>query len=282
MPELPELEVLRENLGKRITGCVIKKFVILKPYVQKTLLPDKLTPQKITGISRRGKFISIDAERNRFVIHLMLSGRLKLKPSSPSTAPLLKSTAAALFFENSILQLTEEAKLKRMSLWIVDADTDFTDIKSLGPEPLSPDFTIDRFSTIIFASRQRLKSFLVNQRNIAGIGNAYSDEICWEARLSPFKQASKLTDDELRRVYDAIDKVLREGISETRKAAGDSIDIPEKRLFMKVHRHRNEHCPRCGTDVAWVSTTARNTYYCPSCQTGGKLLKDGRTSKFLK
>ncbi|MBD3285927.1 hypothetical protein GF359_05555 [candidate division WOR-3 bacterium] len=279
MPELPELEVLRENLENRLKDRVLRELRIRKPYIQKTPQPDDLFPQKVTAVSRRGKYIIIDAERNRFIIHLMLSGRMKLRSSSD---PVLKSTAAVFVFCDSFLQLTEEARLKRMSLWIVVSDVKVDDIKPLGPEPLSPDFTPERFSSIISTSRQRLKSFLVNQRNMAGIGNAYADEICWEAGLSPFRQASKLTGEEIERVYAAIGKVLREGISQIRRAAGDSLDIGEKRGFMKVHRRKDEPCPRCGKPIAWVSTTSRNTYYCPGCQTGGKVLKDGRRSRFLK
>ncbi|MBN2379552.1 Fpg/Nei family DNA glycosylase [candidate division WOR-3 bacterium] len=279
MPELPELEVLRVNLARQIGGKRLQRFLIRKPYIQKTTLPDDLEGQNITGITRRGKYIVIDAERNRFIIHLMFRGRLKWM--SPD-AEIMKSAAAVMTFPEGTIQLVEDAKLKRMSLWIIGANVEADHLRRLGPEPLTPEFTKDRLASIISTSHERLKGFLVNQRNVAGIGNAYSDEICWDAGLSPFKQSNKLTPQEITRLYNSIGKVLREGIFQTRKVAGDSLDIPEKREFMNVHRHKDEPCPRCGTTIAWVSTSSRNTYYCPGCQTGGKVLKDGRTSKFLR
>ncbi len=147
---------------------------------------------------------------------------------------------------------------------------------------MSEEFTVDRLAELLRGSRERLKNFLLNQRNVAGIGNAYADEICWQAGLSPFKQANKLTSDEVARLHGAIRKTLIEATKETRRLTGDRIEIDESRPFMAVHRRKGEPCPRCGTRVQWVSTTARDTFYCPRCQTEGRILKDGRTSRFLK
>lgn len=279
MPELPELEVMKDNLDRLIKGRRLEALQILKPYIQKTPLPEGLPGQLVTAVSRRGKYIEIDLERHRFIIHLMLSGRLRF---SLQNQPVLKSASAVMRFDSGFIQFLEESKLKQMGLWIVPKDIRIDDLKSLGPEPLSPGFTPDRLRSLLAASRERLKLFLVNQANVAGIGNAYSDEICWEAGLSPFKPSSKLTPDEVENVHEAISNVLNHAITETRREAGDVLDIPEKRGFLKVHRHKDEPCPRCGTKIAWVSTTSRNTYYCPGCQAEGKVLKDGRTSKFLK
>lgn len=280
MPELPELEVLKENLERLIGGKRIADLRIIKPYIQKTLLPDDLVGQKVTSIERRGKYIEIALERHRIVVHLMLSGRFKMRPKEK---PPLKSSAAFIEFNNgSALHLVEEAKLKRMSMWILPKDKGAGDIKELGPEPLSEEFNVDRLAELLRGSRERLKNFLLNQRNVAGIGNAYADEICWQAGLSPFKQANKLSADEVARLHGAIRKTLQEAFKETRRLTGKGIEINESRPFMAVHRRRGEPCPRCGTKVQWVSTTSRDTFYCPRCQTEGRILKDGRTSRFLK
>lgn len=284
MPELPELTVLRENLESLIKGKALTEFSVLKPYIQKTTVPEDLVGQKTTAVTRRGKYITIDLERHRFIIHLMLAGRFK--PLSSGKSP--QKTAACLmrFGEDgkreSGIQLTEDAKLKRMSMWIVDIRTTVDQIKPLGLEPLSEEFSLDKLTGLMTSSRQRLKSFLVNQRNIAGIGNAYSDEICWEARLSPYKQASKLNPEEVSRLHTAVGKILSEAVMEVRRLTGNAITVNEERPTLAVHRRKGEACPRCGSGVQWVSATSRNTYYCPRCQTGGKILKDGRTSKFVK
>lgn len=206
MPEIPELEVLKENLQRLIGGKRIADLRIIKPYIQKTILPDDLVGQKVTGIERRGKYIEIALERHRIVVHLMLSGRFKIQPREK---PPLKSSAAFVEFDDgNTLHLVEEAKLKRMSMWILPGEKGADDLKELGPEPLSGEFDVDRLAGLLGASRERLKNFLLNQRNVAGIGNAYADEICWRARLSPFKQAGKLTSEEAAKLHEAIRKTL--------------------------------------------------------------------------
>lgn len=279
MPELPELEVLRDNLEKLIKGKTLTGLRIIKPYIQKTAVPGDLVGQKLTAVRRRGKYIVIDLGKHRFIVHLMLAGRFK--KLHEGKAPQ-KIAAAVMEFGNVGVQLVEDAKLKRMSMWIVDAGTRVEDIKRLGPEPLTREFTADVLMELMSKTRERLKSFLVNQANIAGIGNAYSDEICWHARLSPFKPANKLTEEEVDRVYAAIREILPRAIEDARRLTGDGLVIDEKRPSLAVHRRKGEACPRCGSTVQWVSTSSRNTYYCPECQTGGKILKDGRTSKFLR
>jgi formamidopyrimidine-DNA glycosylase len=288
VPEIPELEVLKENLQRLIEGKVLKQLRIIKPYVQKTTVPGNLIGQKVTGITRRGKYITIDLEDHRLIIHLMLRGRFK--PLARGKQPY-KTAAALLEFEGASIQLVEDAKLKRMSLWIVEKNITVDDIKPLGVEPLSDEFTHKRLEELIANSSERLKNFLLNQHNIAGIGNAYADEICWRAGLSPFKQAAKLDKDEITRLYSAIGETLVEATEETRKLTGEGdeegkegegIEINEERPFMAVHRRRGKPCPRCGRKVEWVSTTLRDTFYCPNCQTEGRVLKDGRTSRFLK
>jgi len=280
MPEMPELEVLRENLKRLIVGKSIEDFRIIKPYIQKTLLPDDLIGQRVAGVTRRGKYIEIALASYRIVVHLMLKGRFKIQPKEKEP---LKSSAAFIEFDNdNTLHLVEDAKLKRMSMWILPKEKGTDDIKELGPEPLSEEFTVDRLAELLGASPERLKNFLLNQRNVAGIGNAYADEICWQAGLSPFKQANKLSADEVARLHGAIRKTLIEATAQTRRLTGKGIEINETRPFMAVHRRKGEPCPRCGTRVQWVSTTARDTFYCPRCQTEGRILKDGRTSRFLK
>jgi len=278
LPEIPELTILRDNLARLIKGKILTGFRILKPYIQKTTVPDNLLEQRVTGINRRGKYVAIDLRRHRLIVHLMLSGRFKLLTKGKEP---YKSAAALLEFEDVCIQLVEEAKLKRMSLWILDRQARVDDIKPLGIEPLSEDFTEKCLADLASGSRERLKGFLLNQRSLAGIGNAYANEICWRARLSPFKQANKLDQDEVKRLHSAITDTLRQAIEAVRKIAGDRIDIPEKRTFLAIHRRKGQPCPRCGTKVQWVSSS-RDTFYCPGCQTGGKMLKDRRTSRFLK
>lgn len=279
VPELPELELLKVNLERMIAGKCLEELRILKPYIQKTVLSQGLAGQKVTAVTRRGKYITIDLEEHRLIVHLMLAGRFRtLEPDSEP----LKTAAAVLVFENTGLQLVEDAKLKRMSLWVVAKDFTVDDLRPLGPEPLSDEFTSRVLAGLVASSRERLKMFLVNQANIAGIGNAYADEICWQAQLSPFKQTYKLTAEETDRLYKAIRDELLRAQNEAAKLTGEKLEINEERRFLSVHRRRGQPCPRCGTEVEWVSTQARDTYYCPCCQTDGKVLKDNRTSKFLK
>lgn len=280
MPEIPELEVLKENLCTSLDGKSVKGISILKPYIQKTLVPADIADQRVTGVERRAKYISVVLERHRITVHLMLAGRFKLI-ASDRKAPA--SSAALIEFEDATsLALAEEGSLKKMCMWVFAEPETIDDLKELGPEPLSQGFTLERLEALLSHSAERIKNFLLNQVKIAGIGNAYSDEILWRARLSPAKQASKLSHEDAEALYNAIRSALLEAIEETRRLTGAKIEINETRPFMNVHRRKGEPCPRCGTRIEWVSTTSRDTFYCPKCQTGGRVLADNRTSKFLK
>lgn len=280
MPEIPELEVLRENLGTLILGKRLKGIRILKPYIQKTLVPDDIAGQLVTSVGRRAKYVSITLEHASVVVHLMLAGRFKYIENGKK---LPQTTAAAIEFEDGTsLALTEEGTLKKMSMWILNKSQGVDDLRDLGVEPLSNAFTVDGLTALLSISKERIKTFLLDQAKIAGIGNAYSDEILWLSRLSPAKQASKLTREEAENLYRAIRDTLLGAVEETRKLTGSKIEINESRPFLKVHRRKGQPCPRCGTRIEWISTTSRDTFYCPGCQTGGKVLADQRTSKFLK
>ncbi len=280
MPEIPELEVLRENLSSAILNKSVAAIRILKPYIQKTLVPDDVTGQRVTAVERRAKYVSILLERVRIVVHLMLAGRFRLVAKGKKPPP---STAAVVEFDDdTALALTEEGSLKKMSMWVLDISQNVDDLKELGVEPLSAGFTPEKLIYLLSRSRERVKNFLLNQENLAGIGNAYSDEILWHARLSPTKQASKLSIEEEENLYKAVGEVLRKAIEETRKVTGSRVEINESRPFLKVHRRKGQPCPRCGARIEWISTMSRDTFYCPKCQTGGRVLADQRTSKFLK
>lgn len=275
MPELPELEVLKDTLSGQIKGKHIQALQILKPYVLKNYFSHDLSGETVKSVERRGKYIIIRMSTYTMLIHLMLRGTLTyVLPSHKPT----KSVAALLMFQDgTVLELGERGHKKRVSFYVCEGEQSLEHLGKLGAEPLELSFTVKKLGALLQHKPRRLKSFLRDQRTIAGIGNAYADEILWKACLSPFKMTTRLTVQDTERLHAAITEVLRWAIDQVKKRGRS-----EKRDFLRIHGCENRPCPRCKTPLQSVQTSDSETFYCPPCQTAGRKLKDGRLSKFYR
>ena len=275
MPELPELEVLKEKLGFQIKDKVILDLIVLKPYVLKNYFQDDIAGQAIRHMQRQGKYLVFELTSLHLICHLMLRGSLKfLLPG----AKIKRSAAAVLeFTDHSKLEFSEIGHKKRMSIHILPNQVTLKQIERLGPDPFDNDFTVSKLSNILNLNARQLKSLLCDQTKISGLGNAYTGEILWLARLSPFKISTKLSNDEIKRLYSAIRNVLEGAIAIIREKG-----ISEKRTFLQIHNMKGKLCPRCGEPILYVSFSNSDTYYCPRCQTSDRKLKDRRLSKFYR
>jgi len=287
LPELPEVEALRHFLVDRGVGKTVERTELHSLSALKTFDPplDSLVGRTLTGVERRGKFLCPEFDGVWMTLHLSRSGWVRwrddlraLKPG-PKKGPL---QIRVRFGDGSGFDVTEAAKEKRLSVHVV-TDLDAVEgITKLGPDPLGDDFDVETLRRrLASAGGSQLKSALVDQKAIAGIGNAYSDEILHAAKLSPFKGATKLSDEELERLHGCIRQVLTQAVDRSvGLAAADLKD--EKRTGLKVHTRSGEECPECGDTVRTVSYSSSDFQYCPTCQTGGKILADRRLSRLLK
>jgi formamidopyrimidine-DNA glycosylase len=275
MPELPELEVLRDDLLVRIKGKKIDTLRILKPYILKDFFKGDLVNETIEEITRRGKYLIVNTDSHHIAIHLMLHGSLQY--SLPSSKTKKSSAALLVFRDGTVLEFNERGSKKRMSIYVTPKDVSLARIAKLGIEPLDKKFTVAKLQDLLKSDNKQLKSFLCSQSKVAGIGNAYADEILWYARLSPFKLTANLTGTEISRLHQAIRDVLRWAIAQV-----NASKRPGKRDFLNIHGKKDQVCPRCGENIQVVSFSRRDTYYCPKCQTGGKKLKDRRLSKLYR
>ena len=290
MPELPEVHALTADLGARLTGRVVKRLDIIAFSALKTFAipPDALRGETIRGVSRHGKFLDIEIGDVHLVIHLARAGWIRWRESEPKAsarpgrAPR-NPLAARLLLEpdGAGLDITEAGSKKSLQLHLVHNPYDIERVSTLGPEPLDPSFTLDVFAGILHASgRAQIKGVLRDQAIIAGIGNAYSDEILWAAKMSPFKPAT-MTDAETARLYDALQATLREAIARSEGLAASELKA-EKHEGLRVHGRTREPCPVCGTPIRQVIFSDSSLQYCPGCQTGGKVLADRVLSRLLK
>jgi formamidopyrimidine-DNA glycosylase len=275
MPELPELEVLKETLESRLRGKKIRGLQILKPYILKNYFVGDLSDEKIENINRRGKYLIIELDKHNLVVHLMLRGTIKYV--LPGTK-LTKSSAALMNFDDgTVLEMSETGHKKRMSIYVLSKNKTLGKFDNLGIEPLQNDFTIEKLKALLHNENKQVKSFLCSQKKIVGIGNAYADEVLWNARLSPFKMSKQLNAQEVKGLHTSIIHVLEWAIKHVREKG-----ITEKRDFLQVHGKKGKPCPRCGEPIQFVSFVQSETFYCPNCQTGGRKLKDRRMSKFYR
>jgi formamidopyrimidine-DNA glycosylase len=240
----------------------------------------------VDGVSRHGKFIDISAGGLHLVMHLARGGWVRWRDEVPTLPPRPsnKSPMAARVHldDGSGLDVTEAGTKKRLALYVVRDPLEVPGIASLGPDPLDESFTIDVLGKILQdAGRAQVKGVLRHQGTIAGIGNAYSDELLHAARMSPYKPASSITGDDLQTLYDAIRTVLGEAVERSRGLAAADLKS-EKKSNLAVHGRTGLPCPVCGDTVREVSFADSSLQYCPTCQTGGKPLADRRMSRLLK
>jgi formamidopyrimidine-DNA glycosylase len=289
MPELPEVAALTAFLDQHLLGAVVTKVQIVSFAVLKTADPpfSGLEGRVVTGVRRFGKFVSLDADGLSFVFHLARAGWIRFT-ETPTGVQLRMGQghiAARLSFSGVAgprdLDLTEAGTKKGMAVYVVRDPHEVPGIAALGPDPFSPGFDIDALAGILGSSSQQVKGLLRSQSVIAGIGNAYSDEILHAARISPFAIAKTLDRDTVKALHDAIHSILGTAVQEAHGKAPNELK-DAKRGQMRVHGRTGQVCPVCGDTVREVSFADTALQYCPTCQTKGKILADRRTSRFLK
>lgn len=278
MPELPDLETLKEMLEKRILDREIAAARTLRPGILKTVDPslDSLVGERFTGISRRGKHLVLTLRPDlHLVVHLMLAGRFVI---CRSDTRLTKASGLVVSFtDGEDLRLIENGPIKLVKVYIVADPMDVEEIAQAGIEPLSPEFTVEALTEMVRGRRRQAKKLLTDQRIIAGIGSAYADEILFAARISPIRYVSTLSAEEIARLHAAIVSVLESAIKEIRVRIGDGLFTDEVRDFLKVYKRTGEPCPVCGTPIGEIRYAQTRTYYCPTCQSGGETLPDRRS-----
>ncbi len=288
MPELPEVEALTLDLRGRLEGRAITKIHLAAFSALKTYDPplSALEGTLVDDVTRHGKFLDIHASGLHLCLHLARAGWIRWREEVPALPPKPsnKSPMAArvVLDDESGLDITEAGTKKSLAMYVVRDPADVPGIARLGPDPLADEFTIDVLRGILEAEgRKQLKGVLRHQGTIAGIGNAYSDELLHAARMSPFKPASSLDDGEVETLYAAIRGVLGDAVERSRGLAASELK-GEKKSHLAVHGRTGAACPVCGDVVREVSFADSSLQYCPTCQTGGKPLADRRMSKLLK
>ena len=283
MPELPDITVYVEALEKRIVGRKLERIRVAKPFLVRSVEPpiSEAEGQRVIGIRRIGKRIAIGLENDLWiVIHLMIAGRFRwLAPGAKVPGKL---GLAAFDFDSGSLILTEAGTTRRASLYVVRGEAAMDEIDRGGLEPLEA--SLADFSERLLSENHTLKRSLTDPTLFSGIGNAYSDEILHRARLSPLRLTSKLTTEEIARLYAAMQETLLDWIDRLRAEAGD--DFPKNvtafREGMAVHGRYGKPCPVCSTPVQRIRYASNETNYCPRCQTEGRLLADRALSRLLK
>jgi formamidopyrimidine-DNA glycosylase len=301
MPELPDITIYIEALEQRVLSQTLERVQIGSPFLLRTALPPiaSAVGLKVVELRRVGKRICIGLENNFWlVLHLMIAGRLHWQAHPPGTSGLSSRRAsheafpklskspknpglAAFHFSNGALSLTEAGSQRRASLHFVTGE----DLQRLDPGGLEIFETdLENFATVLTSANHTLKRALTDPRLFSGIGNAYSDEILFDASLSPIALTQKLTSEQIERLFETTRTTLTKWIGILRAEAGDA--FPEKvtafRTEMAVHGKYHEPCPRCGTKIQRIRYASNETNYCPNCQTGGKLLADRALSRLLR
>ncbi|WP_055480906.1 DNA-formamidopyrimidine glycosylase family protein [Sphaerimonospora mesophila] len=292
MPELPEVEALAEFLREHAVGHAVVGVDVVAFQALKTVDPPvtALGGLTVTGAGRHGKFLDLDCDGLHLVTHLARGGWLRwrddltgAKPVRPGKGPLAVRVRLSPAEDGRApgFELTEAGTQKRLAVYVVRNPDEVPGIASLGPDPLADDFTVETLASIVGGSRTQIKGLLRDQKVIAGIGNAYSDEVLHVARMSPFKIAATLTDDQVADLHTAIVTTLRDAVGRARGLAAKDLKS-EKKSGLRVHGRTGQACPVCGDTIREVSFADSALQYCPTCQTGGKPLADRRLSRLLK
>ncbi|MDH3284651.1 MAG: formamidopyrimidine-DNA glycosylase [Acidobacteriota bacterium] len=283
MPELPDVVVYTECLERRIVGRELARIRLASPFLLRSVDPPLVEAfgREVKGLRRLGKRIVLALGFGLFlVLHLMIAGRLRWRKKD---APLPKKSGLAAFdFEGGTLILTEAGSKRRARMHLVRGEDGLAEHDPGGVEPL--DATLDAFRAALSRENHTLKRALTDQGIVSGIGNAYSDEILHHALMSPFKQTSRMTDEEWRRLHDATRATLGLWIERTRQDVGDGFPdrVTAFRKGMAAHGRFGEPCPVCGTPIQRIVYASKESNYCPGCQTGGRLLADRALSQLLR
>lgn len=295
MPELPEVEALTGFLRERLVGRAVDSVEIgaisaLKTYDPQ---PTALRGLTVTGVARHGKFIDLDVDGLHLIFHLARGGWLRWNDTAIATTlkPGKSPLALRVRFTPNLedpqdestpgFDLTEAGTKKRLAIYLVRTPGEVPGIATLGPDPLAEDFTQEVFAGILAGQRSQIKGLLRDQSVIAGVGNAYSDEVLHAAKMSPFAISAKLDDAQVTTLYEALQSTLRSAVAAAAgKPAKELKDA--KRAGLAVHARTGQACPVCGDVVREVSFADSSLQYCATCQTGGKILADRRMSRLLK
>ena len=262
MPELPEVEVLKRNLKKRLTGARIEDVSITKPHILKSVKPHftALIGKSFKDFERRGKYIFFDMDGLFIVYHGGLSGILDLR-DVPT-----RDTSFYLTTDRGFLIFRELSTKKTAGIHLTENPETLPFIRKLGIDALSVDFSPDYIKNRLRRRREWIFNILRDQGFVSGIGRAYASDILFEAKISPFKPGKRLTDGEIERLHYSTRIVLKRAIEAIERLYGDSLEIKEKRDFLTVYRKKDQPCPVCGDTIQWKSYRDYAIYYCPTCQ----------------
>ena len=284
MPELPEVEALADHLRRNAVGKTVERIDVTSLSVLKTFDPPitALHGRTVVSVHRWGKYLGIQVAEIHVITHLSRAGWLrwsdKLSPAPlrPGKGPI----ALRAHLSGGVgFDLTEAGTQKRLAVWLVDDPANVPGIATLGPDALGLDAA--GLAEVLAPHGGRIKTVITDQKVIAGIGNAYSDEILHAAKLSPFATAGKLSDRQLAALHDAMVGVLSDAVQRSEGQQAATLK-GEKRSGLRVHARTGLPCPVCGDTVREVSFADKSFQYCPTCQTGGKVLADRRMSRLLK
>ena len=287
MPELPDITVYIEALDKRILGQRLGRVRNVSPFLLRTAAPplESAFGKAVVALRRLGKRICIGLENEVWlVLHLMIAGRLHWveAASKKGKAVSRNGNFAAFDFANGSLMWSEAGSQKRASLHVMNGEVGLRELDPGGIEVLESD--AGEFTRVLLCENHTLKRALTDPTLFSGIGNAYSDEILWEARLSPTALTQKLSATEIQRLYEAIRKSLTDWVDRLRRETGGKFPegVTAFRPEMAVHGKYRQPCPRCGTAIQRIKYASNETNYCPACQTNGKLLADRAFSRLLR
>src|SRR5436305_5091472 len=287
MPELPEVESLAAFLRGHATGHAVARADAASFSVLKTFDPPLTAPpgHVITATGRHGKFLDLATDQGlHLIMHLARAGWLRWRDDLPSAPP--KPGKSPLAFrlrldDGSGFDLTEQGTHKRLAVYLVRDPAEVPGVATLGPDPLAADFTADTLASLLAGRRTQIKGVLRDQHIIAGIGNAYSDEVLHVAKMSPFKLASSFTQDEVAALHEAIVTTLRDAVK--RSAGLAAADLKgEKKTGLRVHGKTGQPCPVCGDTIRDVAFADSSLQYCATCQTGRKRRAERTLSRLLR
>jgi formamidopyrimidine-DNA glycosylase len=285
MPELPEVEALCRSFDSRLRGRVVARVVVRSVAALKTFDPQitALEGLAVRGCTRRGKFLDLALPPLHLVVHLARGGWMTLRDRPTNARPSLRGPLAVMVAleDGGSLEITEYGKDKRLAVYVVRDPMAVPGVARLGIDALDPALGASKLGSLLRSQKGTLKSVLADQSVIAGIGNAYSDEILHAARLSPLRHALALDDAEVERLSAAIHDILSAAVA---LAVGtDPSELKDgKRQSMRVHGRTGASCPVCGDTVREVSLATRSFQYCPTCQAGGRVFADRRLSRLLR
>jgi len=286
VPELPEVEALTRFLSERATGRMVTRVELAAVAALKTFDPplDALVGRTVLGTARRGKFLLFDTDGLWLGLHLARGGWLRWSDELPAGRAKPGRSGMALrvgFDDGSGFDVTEMGTEKRLAVHVVRSPEDIPAVAAQGPDPLDPALDAAAFAARLRSHGGQLKKALTDQAVLAGVGNAYSDEALFVAKLSPFKAAEKLTEAEAEELHRALVGVLADAVE--RSAGLPAAGLKgEKKSGLRVHGRTGQPCPVCGDAVRQVAFATSSLQYCPTCQTGGKPLADRRLSRLLK